>query len=137
MKGCNSPGTLIRRVLRHVIAIGTGTAMLASGSTPVLAEELEDRSKTGSRIAHDTYAAPAQPLSLISGQLPGNAHSSDIAEILNDNPALFYSISSTYSIAEDVTDVNDKGNVRGSTFDLRSPGYERNLMLVDSMIDPI
>lgn len=140
MKVSNPRYSLNTSVLRCVIAIIAGTATLASGVSSVLAQEFEEASVPGSPITHDTSTTSVQLLSVTSGKMPGKSGSSDIADILNDNPYLLVPLSSTHSIDDiddDVADVTGMENAGGSELDLRGTGYEQNLTLVDSLIDSI
>ena len=92
---------------------------------------IEEVVVTGSRMQRDTNATSAQPLSVISADDLTSSASIDIGEILNENPALLSSVTSTDSIGGAAQNNTRAGNVGGSALNLRALGSQRTLTLVN------
>lgn len=129
----HNPELFPKKGLRYFIAVCAGTASLSSLTPIALAQDsqIEEVVVTGSRIRQDTNATSSQPLATISGVDLTQTSTVDIAEILNDNPALLSSVTGTNSIDNGASNVQNADNVGGSTLDLRGLGYERTLTLVN------
>lgn len=110
-------------------------AALVSG-LPSYAEEeeeilLEEVVVTGSRIKSN--ANSAQPVTSFSAEELNYGGQGDIAEILNDNPALLSSVTAANSLDDGANNLGDAdvNNIGGSALDLRGLGTERTLTLVN------
>ncbi|MFT4712034.1 MAG: outer membrane receptor protein involved in Fe transport [Candidatus Azotimanducaceae bacterium] len=106
-------------------------AMLATGS-PAIAEEdstLEEVVVTGTRIKSN--ANSAQPVTSFSAEQITYGGQADIAEILNDNPALLSSITAASSLDSEASNLGGTNNIGGSALNLRGLGIERTLTLVN------
>lgn len=124
---------LNKKGLRFCIALCAGTASMST-LTPVAYaqdEQIEEVIITGSRLRQNSNATSAQPISTISAVDLTQTSTTDIAEILNDNPALLSSVSGSNSIDNGASNVNNADNVGGSSLDLRGLGFERTLTLVN------
>jgi outer membrane cobalamin receptor len=95
------------------------------------APAIEELVVTGSRIQRADNATSAQPLSVISADDLTSSASIDIGEILNENPALLSSVTSTDSIGGAAQNNGRAGNVGGSALNLRALGSQRTLTLVN------
>ena len=86
---------------------------------------------TGSRIKSN--ANSAQPVTSFTGEELNYGGQGDIAEILNDNPALLSSVTAANSLDLGVNNLGDAdvNNIGGSALDLRGLGTERTLTLVN------
>ena len=109
--------------LRYLVGVCAASATLATGLHSVFAQDLEEVAVTDSLSTRDANAASSQALSETSADILNSTRSTDIADILKDNPLLFSAISSTYVIERDVAKVDNTESVSGSTFDLRGLGY--------------
>ncbi len=131
----HTPNFVPKKGLRYFIALCAGTASISSLPTIASAQEdlIEEVVVTGSRIRQDTNATSSQPLATISADMLTQTSTLDIAEVMNDNPALLSSVTGTNSIDNGANNVSDAnaGNVGGSALDLRGLGYERTLTLVN------
>jgi outer membrane receptor protein involved in Fe transport len=105
--------------------------VLVAASVPTQAQELEEIVVTGSRVLRDPNATSSQPVATISSDAFAYAASTDIVEVINDNPALLSSVSSANSLDESADNVGQADNVGGATLNLRGLGYERTLTLVN------
>lgn len=108
-------------------------ATLTSG-LPVYAEEettLEEVVVTGSRIKSN--ANSAQPVSSFTAEQITYGGQGDLAEILNDNPALLSSTTAANSMDSGANNLGDGtvNNIGGSALNLRGLGIERTLTLVN------
>ncbi|MBC54792.1 MAG: TonB-dependent receptor [Gammaproteobacteria bacterium] len=121
-----------RRRLNVAIALLAGVA-----STPfTYAQEadtpaIEELVVTGSRIQRIDNATSTQPLSVISAEDLSSSATVDIGEILNENPALLSSVTSTNSIGGTAANSGRASNVGGSALNLRALGSQRTLTLVN------
>ncbi len=124
-----------KKGLRYFVALCAGTASLSSLTPAAFAQDqqLEEIVVTGSRIRQNSNATSSQPLATISAEDLTQTSTVDIAEVMNDNPALLSSVTGTNSIDNGANNVSDAnaGNVGGSALDLRGLGYERTLTLVN------
>jgi len=129
----HNPNFVPKKGLRFFIALCVGTASLST--FPHLASAQEDQIEevvvTGSRLRQNSNATSSQPVSTINAVDLTQTSTVDIAEILNDNPALLSSITGTNSIDNGASNVSAADNVGGSSLDLRGLGYERTLTLVN------
>ena len=102
-----------KKGLRYFIAVCAGTASLSSLPSLAVAQEsqIEEVVVTGSRIRQDTNATSSQPLATISGVDLTQTSTVDIAEVLNDNPALLSSVTGTNSIDNGANNVQNADNV--------------------------
>ncbi|NQV70495.1 MAG: TonB-dependent receptor [Pseudohongiella sp.] len=127
------PNFAPKKGLRYFIALCAGTASLSALPTIAFSQDelIEEVVVTGSRIRQNTNATSSQPLSTISGVDLTQTSTVDIAEILNDNPALLSSVTGSNSIDDGASNVDNASNVGGSSLDLRGLGYERTLTLVN------
>ncbi len=121
----------------RIVGGGMYAFIIAAAATTLprvaLAEEdsiIEEVVVTGSRIARSNETA-SQPLSLISAEDLTQVGQTDIGEILNDQPALLSSVTSTNSIDAAATNITESDNVGGAALDLRGLGIERTLTLVN------
>lgn len=114
--------------------LATMVALASLPSLPVLAQEgaagIEEVVVTGSRITRSNIDS-AQPVSTISADDILRSGQLDVAEVLNDNPALLSTISSGNSLDSTAANLGAAGNVGGSAADLRGLGFERTLTLVN------
>jgi len=124
---------LNKKGLRFCIALCAGTASMSTLIPVAYAqdEQIEEVIITGSRLRQNSNATSAQPISTISAVDLTQTSTTDIAEILNDNPALLSSVSGSNSIDNGASNVNNADNVGGSSLDLRGLGFERTLTLVN------
>ena len=83
-----------RRALAVAIAVGSGVGAAGAWGEEVGVEEVV---VTGSRIKSASVYAP-QPVSTITSETIAQSGQPDITEILNDNPALLSSVSSSNSV---------------------------------------
>lgn len=131
----HKPNFVPKKGLRFFIALCAGTASVSTLPQLALAQEeqLEEVVVTGSRIRRNTNATSAQPLSTIGALDISQTSTVDIAEVLNDNPALLSSVTGTNSIGggDGANNVENADNVGGSALDLRGLGLERTLTLVN------
>lgn len=130
MMNTKSLSSFKRRRLHCAIAIFAGASvmpMLHAQDAPTIEEVVV----TGSRMTRDTNATSAQPLSVISADDLTSSASIDIGEILNENPALLSSVTSTDSIGGAAQNNGRAGNVGGSALNLRALGSQRTLTLVN------
>lgn len=126
------PNFARKKGLRYFIALCAGTAALSQfPSLSAQEEQIEQIVVTGSRIRQNTNATSAQPLSTVNADQLIQTSTVDIADVLNDNPALLSSVSGTNSIDNGASNVGAADNIGGSTLDLRGLGYERTLTLVN------
>ncbi|MDP2092014.1 MAG: TonB-dependent receptor plug domain-containing protein, partial [Pseudohongiella sp.] len=119
-----------RRRLHCAIAILAGAAMMPAVHAQD-APEIEELVVTGSRMQRADNATSPQPLSVISSEDLTSSASIDIGEILNENPALLSSVTSTDSIGGAAQNVGRANNVGGSALNLRALGSQRTLTLVN------
>tara|TARA_R100000306_G_scaffold25596_2_gene28788 strand:- start:52043 stop:55468 length:3426 start_codon:yes stop_codon:yes gene_type:complete len=131
MKDMKKTTTTVRRQRLH-----TAIALLMSATTvPSLyaqeAPQIEELVVTGSRIQRMDNATSPQPLSVISADDLTSSASIDIGEVLNENPALLSSVTSTASIGNSAQNVGRASNVGGSALNLRGLGSQRTLTLVN------
>ncbi|MFT4797710.1 MAG: outer membrane receptor protein involved in Fe transport [Candidatus Azotimanducaceae bacterium] len=108
-------------------------ATLTAG-LPAIAEEeptLEEVIVTGSRIKSNSNSA--QPVTSFSAEELTYGGQGDIAEILNDNPALLSSVTAANSLDTGANNLDDSAvnNIGGSALNLRGLGIERTLTLVN------
>ena len=108
-------------------------ASLTAG-LPVYAEDettLEEVIVTGSRIKSN--ANSAQPVSSFTAEQITYGGQGDLAEILNDNPALLSSTTAANSLDSSASNLDgaSTNNVGGSALNLRGLGIERTLTLVN------
>jgi iron complex outermembrane receptor protein len=121
-----------RSRLNVAIALFAGVA-----STPFThaqeadAPMIEELVVTGSRIQRVDNATSTQPLSVISAADLSSSATVDIGEILNENPALLSSVTSTNSIGGTAANSTRSSNVGGSALNLRALGSQRTLTLVN------
>jgi iron complex outermembrane recepter protein len=119
-----------RRRLHCAIAVLAGVSAM-----PLLhaqdAPAIEELVVTGSRMQRADNATSPQPLSVISADDLTSSASIDIGEILNENPALLSSVTSTDSIGGAAQNNGRAGNVGGSALNLRALGSQRTLTLVN------
>jgi len=127
------PNFAPKKGLRYFIALSAATASMSAIPSAGFAQDelIEEVVVTGSRIRQNTNATSSQPLSTISGIDLTQTSTVDIAEILNDNPALLSSVTGSNSIDDGASNVDNASNVGGSSLDLRGLGYERTLTLVN------
>lgn len=119
-----------RRRLHCAIAILAGAALMPAVHAQD-APEIEELVVTGTRIQRADNATSPQPLSVISSEDLTSSASIDIGEILNENPALLSSVTSTDSIGGAAQNVGRANNVGGSALNLRGLGSQRTLTLVN------
>lgn len=129
MNSCR-PAFTPKKGVRCFMAMCAGSAILATVTSAAFGQSIEEVTVTGSRIRQDTNATSSQPLSTIDAEQLTNTSTTDIADVLNDNPALLSSVTSTNSIDNGAQNVATD-NVGGSTLNLRGLGYERTLTLVN------
>ncbi len=108
-------------------------AALASVA-PVKADDepiIEEVVVTGSRIKSN--ANSAQPVSSFTAEQLTYGGQGDIAEVLNDNPALLSSVTAANSLDSGANNLGDDSvnNIGGSALNLRGLGIERTLTLVN------
>jgi iron complex outermembrane recepter protein len=100
---------------------------------PAMAEQeaatMEEVVITGTRIRSN--ANSAQPLATFSEEQLTYGGQSDIADILNDNPALLSSVTAANSLDSAASNLGDVNNIGGSALNLRGLGTERTLTLVN------
>ncbi|MEM1437111.1 MAG: TonB-dependent receptor plug domain-containing protein, partial [Pseudomonadota bacterium] len=114
------------------------TFLIASASLApklVLADDdddvgVEEVVVTGSRITRGNVDSP-QPISTISSEDINRTGTLDIAEVLNDTPALLSSVTNSNSIDDAADNTAESNNVGGSALNLRGLGFERTLTLVN------
>ncbi|HSG89463.1 MAG TPA: TonB-dependent receptor [Pseudomonadales bacterium] len=115
-------------------ALATAIAIASLPAVPTYAQDgasgVEEVVVTGSRINRSNVNSP-QPISTISSDDIMKSGQPDLAEILNDNPALLSTVSSSNSVDSAPNNVGEASNVGGSALDLRGLGYERTLTLVN------
>lgn len=122
------------KTITHFSYLSLFAAMTAG--LPVYAEEegetlLEEVVVTGSRIKSN--ANSAQPVTSFTAEQLTYGGQGDIAEILNDNPALLSSVTAANSLDNGANNLGDAevNNIGGSALDLRGLGTERTLTLVN------
>ncbi|MEY3042116.1 MAG: hypothetical protein RLZZ174_1198 [Pseudomonadota bacterium] len=115
-----------RRALAIAIALCNGLGAAGAWGE----SEVEEVVVTGSRIKSASVYAP-QPVSTITSETIVQSGQPDITEILNDNPALLSSVSSSNSIDAPASNVGDVGAVGGASLNLRGLGIERTLTVVN------
>jgi len=121
-----------RSRLNYAIAILAGVA-----STPFTyaqdagAPAIEELVVTGSRLQRVDNATSTQPLSVISAEDLSSSAAVDIGEILNENPALLSSVTSTNSLGGAAQNSGRASNAGGSALNLRALGSQRTLTLVN------
>jgi iron complex outermembrane receptor protein len=115
-----------RRALAIAIALCNGLGAAGAWGE----SEVEEVVVTGSRIKSASVYAP-QPISTITSETIVQSGQPDITEILNDNPALLSSVSSSNSIDAPASNVGDVGAVGGASLNLRGLGIERTLTVVN------
>ncbi len=123
-----------RRQLSYVIATICAGAVLSPGAfaqTTGADTTIEEVLVTGSRVTRADNATSSQPLSVIGAEDLSNTSTVDIGEVLNQNPALLSSVTSTNSIGGQAANVGRASNVGGSALNLRGLGYQRTLTLVN------
>ena len=116
-----------RRALAVAIAVCSGLGAAGAWGEEI---EVEEVVVTGSRIKSASVYAP-QPVSTITSETITQSGQPDITEILNDNPALLSSVSSSNSIDAPAANVGDVGAVGGASLNLRGLGIERTLTVVN------
>jgi len=116
-----------RRALAVAIAIGSGLGAAGAWGEAI---EVEEVVVTGSRIKSASVYAP-QPVSTITSETITQSGQPDITEILNDNPALLSSVSSSNSVDATAANIGDVGAVGGASLNLRGLGIERTLTVVN------
>ncbi|MFO7285353.1 MAG: TonB-dependent receptor [Gammaproteobacteria bacterium] len=126
---------LARSRLSYLIALCTGTAVAPAADAQEVPSRtldgfVEEVVVTGSRMVRSN-ANTAQPISTISAETLRQTGTTDIGEILNDNPALLSSITSSNSLDNEPGNVGAADNVGGSALDLRGLGFHRTLTLVN------
>ncbi len=128
-----APSFTRKKGLRYFIALCAGTASLTSIPSLTAQEQdaVEEIVVTGSRIRQNTNATSSQPLAVVNSDQLTQTSTVDIADVLNDNPALLSSVTGTNSIDNGANNVGNADNIGGSTLDLRGLGYERTLTLVN------
>ena len=129
-----TPSFVPKKGLKYYIALCAGAASLSTIPTHTIAQEqdaVEQIVVTGSRIRQNTNATSAQPLAVVNSDALTQTSTVDIADVLNDNPALLSSVAGTNSIDNGAENVGEADNVGGSALDLRGLGYERTLTLVN------
>lgn len=124
---CIGPGRWLAVLLIFTSLGLTSHARLAVAQEDVIIEEVV---VTGSRITRSNETA-SQPLSLITSEELNRVGQTDIGEIINDQPALLSSVTSTNSIDDAANNVDEANNVGGAALDLRGLGIERTLTLVN------
>ncbi len=92
---------------------------------------MEEVVVTGSRLQRADYTTAPQPISVISAEDLSNSGSVDIGEVLNENPALLSSVTSTNSLDGQAANVGRASNQGGSALNLRGLGTGRTLTLVN------
>ena len=120
------------RIPRLPFILAAAWVSLPMTATTVSAEEtLEEIVVTGSRIKSN--ASSPQPISTFSSEDLTMGGKGDIAEILNDSPALLSSITAANSLDNGANNLDDGSvnNIGGSALDLRGLGSERTLTLVN------
>lgn len=123
-----------RRTLARYGSILIGAGLV--GATPTgralaeAASPIEEVVVTGSRIERSN-ATSNQPISTIDADDIARTGRQDLAEILNDNPAMLSSVTSANSLDLEAGNVDESDNVGGSALDLRGLGYQRTLTLVN------
>jgi iron complex outermembrane recepter protein len=113
-------------------------ALLASASaSPFVSAQtqpettIEELVVTGSRVQRADNATSPQPLSIIGAEDLSAVASVDIGEVLNQNPALLASVTSTNSLDGQAANIGRASNQGGSALNLRGMGTERTLTLVN------
>lgn len=128
-----TPRFVQKKGLRFFIALCAGTASIST--LPQLAvaqdDQIEEVVVTGSRLRQNSNATSSQPISTINALDLTQTSTTDIAEVLNDNPALLSSVTGTNSIDNAASNVGGANNVGGSSLNLRGLGFERTLTLVN------
>lgn len=123
----SSNSRFVRSRLSYLIALCAGTAGTSAANGQ---DALEEVLVTGTRMVRSN-ATTAQPISTISAEQLMQSGTTDIGEILNDNPALLSSITSSNSLDDEASNVSSADNVGGSALDLRGLGFQRTLTLVN------
>lgn len=122
---------MLKKSITHFSYL-TLLAALTSG-LPVYAEEegstLEEVVVTGSRIKSN--ANSAQPVSSFTAEQITYGGQGDLAEILNDNPALLSSTTAANSMDAPASNLGGTNNIGGSALNLRGLGIGRTLTLVN------
>ena len=121
---------LIRKCSTHVIVLGSIAALglsLSAGSVFAQEEDetLEEIIVTGSRIARDPNLSGALPIQAVDSERIQMSGEFAIADVVNDIPALLFSVTSEQSI--DAGGFSDGSNV----LNLRGLGSNRTLTLVN------
>ena len=116
-----------RRALAIAIAVCSGLGAAGAWGEEI---EVEEVVVTGSRIKSASVYAP-QPISTITSETITQSGQVDITEVLNDNPALLSSVSSSNSIDATAANIGDVGAIGGASLNLRGLGIERTLTVVN------
>jgi len=121
-----------RRRLHYAIALfASASAMPVTFAQQSSEPTLEEVVVTGSRMQRADNATSPQPLAVISAEDLSSSASVDIGEILNENPALLASVTSTNSLDSQAANVGRASNQGGSALNLRGMGTARTLTLVN------
>jgi outer membrane receptor protein involved in Fe transport len=123
-----------KKNITHFSYLSLLSALVAGLPSYANADEetlLEEVVVTGSRIKSN--ANSAQPVTSFSAEELNYGGQGDIAEILNDNPALLSSVTAANSLDQGANNLGDAevNNIGGSALDLRGLGTERTLTLVN------
>ena len=120
---------LIRKRSTYAILLASVAAFglsLSAGSVFAQEEELEEITVTGSRIARDPNLTGAVPIQTVDSEQIQLSGEFSIADVVNDVPALLFSVTSENSI-DASSNFSDGANV----LDLRAMGPNRTLTLVN------
>lgn len=117
--------------------LGCAIASICAGVTishQSFSQEAEDGAiqeiiTTGSRIQGATNVTAPQPVSVVDTEQLANTSVTDISDILNDNPAML--ASETSSSTSDTGNIGSADNVGGSALNLRGLGSQRTLVVVN------
>ncbi len=117
--------------VKYLSLLATLVAGLPSHASEAEETLLEEVVVTGSRIKSN--ANSSQPVTSFSAEQLNYGGQGDIAEILNDNPALLSSVTAANSLDSGANNLSDTdvNNIGGSALDLRGLGTERTLTLVN------
>lgn len=105
-----------RRRLHYAIAlVASASAMPVTFAQQSSEPTLEEVVVTGSRMQRADNATSPHPLAVISAEDLSSSASVDIGEILNENPALLASVTSTNSLDGQAANVGRASNQGGTT----------------------